>query len=542
MKQHDDANEAAEGAAAAAPAGGVDRVPKVRLDVLTSRLLHEQDYGELSSSSSLSSNISNAFDAAAATTTTFNTVPRMPLSALAKAEAQLKKPVALSHGGLTTNFSREDIQHITDPDVLRYLAGDASPNAPVRSSPPPPPPPSAPKSEMEAHMEALQREIDTFITAVDNEGRSYEIRIGASGGREVLIADEEPDAASEENEEEDETEAAGPEQPAPPSSPEAATVGRSPPPQEKPRSATTSAPPPLPRKSPFTAAPSQQRRPATEKSARVRTRPQHKPSPPAPAASSSSRATAAAQPPTIPVRPRAGLTEAEEGRVAQLLDGDVFAALTASNPFACRHELVEKLGELDEKARRYAAIRDGQQVFSALGRTPSASHDGDVAPRDGAAAGDSTSAPTATELGNAYMRDTHQAEQTTQQLRSVNERLRALQRLNEALALAPADDTPADVLALRPAWARSPPLSVDEAEVQRLLAAARAEEVKAREVGLAETTLPPVADPYARLRGQLQEASGRAMELLKMYDATPPALRRAPSPLRDGTEESPNDE
>lgn len=568
MKKRCGDTAAPDDAAVATSLAEVKRVPKVRLDVLTSHLLHDQDYGELSSSSSLSSASFSAIGSAATTSTTHAAVSRMPLSAVAKAEAQLKKPVSLSHGGLTINFSKEDIQHITDPEVLRLLAGDGGAwrestqtlrslaPAALAASP-------GGTTAMEAHMEALQREIDTFITAVDNEGRSYEIRMGATGHREMLIADDDDDDDDEadavldkENERDEEGSSAEVEERV---LPEKGSAGEPVLPaasaiseasgnlsREK-RESTPAKPsaPPLPHKNTqVTSAP--QRPPGTTKNVQPRqTHMRLTPLPP-PAPPSSSRVKAPVLPssssaPAIPVRPQAGLSDVEEARVAQLLDGEAMAALTASKPFTCTHELVERLRLLEERIGRYAAVRGGPSPSSSPGLEAlrqDSSHT-DAAAHTGAPDADDNCTQngrkTATELGNAYMRDSRQAEQAAQQLRSVNQRLRALQRRDEALAMAPADDTPAAVLALRPSWAQPSSPAMEEAEVQQLLSMARAEEARAREAGLMSTTaaLPTSADPYAGLRDQLRDASRRATELLKVYDASPPELRRAPSPLGD---------
>lgn len=557
----------AEGAAA--PSAAVERLPKVRLDVLASRLLHDQDYGELSTSSSASSLSSASFsvgEAAVSTTATSShnaAAPRMPLAALARAEAQLRRPVSLSHGGLAIHFSRDDIQHITDPEVLQLLASEA-PSTNQVAAPEAASASAVSTSEMDAHMDALQKEIDTFITAVDNEGRSYEIRMGATGQKEMFIADEELDTTAELEEakkiEIDTTRETLPEEPTRSLStfvPDAPT----PPMREKPSSAPAKpAVLPPPHKATVTDAhlrPQQQQQPhlslqpqqvrkppppGTQKSARVaqRVRPGLTPTPPPPSSSAASasslssahRVKSTTQPPAVPVRPQAGLTEGEESRVEQLLDSAAFDALSSTNPFLCEDTQLAQLKELEAQISRYVAVRGGPPTSYKLGDRSA----GELIVTSSEAAheaqGDTnTVAPSVAALGNAYMRDSRAAERAAQRLHSVNERLRALQRRNEALAMAPDDNTPADILALRPAWARSETVSVSEVELQALLTAAREEEARAREVGVPSLTPRAPLDPFVGLRDELRSAGSRAMALLEEYDANPPLLRKTPSPV-----------
>lgn len=492
-------------AAADETAAPIDRVPKVRLDVLTSRLLHEQDYEALSSSSlssSLASDSVSVSDRTAGTATTaasssYAAVPRMPLAALARAEAQLRRPLTLANGGLTADFTAEDIGHITDAAVLRCLAGSDTPR-----------PPSAPVNEMEARMAALQHEIDTFITAVDNEGRSYDIRLGPSGHRQILIADEEVDEVGDEESAKDVQEALQL-QPSTPTVPDVSprTAGDAP-----------SSAPPTTSSARHTQS-QKQRRPTAERSARTGRVPNRFAPAPPPARASVSRVAAAA-PPAVTVRPQAGLTTTEEERVEALLDESVFGALSTHNPFTTTTELVARFAALQEQISRYVAARGGQAEPAPLLHLPP--------PSTAGAAASSPPATTAAEMGNIYMREARQHAEAAQRLRRVNARLQALQQRSEALALAPAEDTPSDLVALRPLWAQSPADAIDEAEVQRLLAEARAEEERAREVGLTSTAITS-ADPFTGLRDQLQSAGRRAVELLAAYDACPPALREAPA-------------
>lgn len=205
--------------------------------------------------------------------------------------------------------------------------------------------------------------------------------------------------------------------------------------------------------------------------------------------------------------------------MGQLLDGAAFTTLMTSNPFVCGAAVSEQLSELEKQINRYVAVRGGAP-------TPPAFESSTAASNTDASAGGRT----ANELGNMYMRYGREASEAAQRLRSVNQRLRALQRLSEALALEPSEDTPADILALRPSWAQPSQPALEEAEVQQLLATARAEEERAHEAGFPKTTLPATVDPFARLRDQLRNAGGRALEQLKMYEASPPLLRNTPSP------------
>ncbi|KAK7196576.1 hypothetical protein NESM_000595800 [Novymonas esmeraldas] len=526
----------------AAGAGGCnepssERVPKLRRDVLASRLaLHDADLRD--SSSSLSSPASPSLSSVVggtreeATTVAPAASPaRMPLSVLARAEAALQRPVQLTRGGLCAEFGADDIECITDGDVLRCLSGDSGgpPDALVE-------PGGEPAVQMEAHMAALQREIHTFITAVDNDGRRYAIRLGSTGRVQVPLddGDEDSDDGGSSDDTSDGSSDAGSSTTTgavPSSEGGAATSGQAA--TSSPASEAAAPTAPLhksaPARRPRAAAPVRPGGvPTAVHNARARLqagRPSAPPPPPPSRPSRRSRA-AAAGPPTIAVRPQASLTAVEAARVERLLDSAVMASL-AANPYALGAETAQRLHDLAAEARRYADVRGAADDVE----THAIVHDvaGDVGGVPGSAEASTVAShhldTTAAEVGNAYMRDAQQQAAMARQLRSVNARLRAVQRRVEELALAPAEDAPTSVVALRPSWARAAAPSVEEADVQRLLELARAEEVRGREAKLPPTTLPAPTEPFTELRRLLGDACARATARLADFESAPPAVR-----------------
>ncbi|CBZ25022.1 conserved hypothetical protein [Leishmania mexicana MHOM/GT/2001/U1103] len=461
----------------------------------------------------------------------------MPLPSVAKAEAALQKTVHLSRGGLCAEFTAEDIRRISDGDVLRYLSTHSSASAegdggtktaPVER----PRVPATTTADIEAHMEALQEEINTFITVVDNEGCSYEIRVGASGHVQVPIEDDDLEDGASLCEVEGETELVPAGDAALVASPDegaARTEGvtsiavsllssEAPP--------TTSHPPSQRVRRPPLSKPIRPTRSTAHHSARVHQVTRFSKSPP-PARPSKSSRLSTARPPAFAVRPQASLTTSEATRVEHLLDPSATAALMA-NPYVLGPEKEKRLRVLEAEARRLAAVRGAVVTEDAL------QHLKDEA-TDVLAAALPDVTETTTDLGNAYMRYAREHEKMAHQMQPVNERLHALQRRAAALALAPADDVPSSVAALRPSWAQAIEPVIEEEQVQRLLELAREEEAMAKEAGL-NCVLPPAPDdPLSGLRRHLGAACTRAADLLAMYESAPLALR---SPVAAGAEDA----
>ncbi|TPP53090.1 hypothetical protein CGC20_29930 [Leishmania donovani] len=530
---------------------GVNRGPKVRRDVIASRLgIHDADLRGTSPASSLSSSsvlssasgvgggdedsdASGRVGSAAA-----RAVPvRMPLSSIAKAEAALQKTVHLSRGGLCAEFTAEDIRRISDGDVLRYLSTHSSASAEgdcgIRTAPVERPcAPVTTATDIESHMAALQEEINTFITVVDNEGCSYEIRVGASGHVQVPIADDDLEDRVSLREVEGEMElvpAGGVGLVASPDEGAARTervTSAAVSPLSSEATPTTSHPPSQRVRRPPLSKPVRSTRSTAHHSARAHQVTRFSKSPPPTRPLQSSRLSTA-KPPAFAVRPQASLTDSEATRVEHLLDPSATAALMA-NPYALGAEKEQRLRALEAEARRYAAARGAVMAEDALQRLKDA-------PTDVRAAALPEAKEAATDLGNAYMRHAREHENMMHQLRSVNERLRALQRRAAAVALAPADEVPSSVAALRPSWAQTTEPPIEEEQVQRLLELAREEETRAKEAGL-NCVLPPAPDePFSGLRRHLGAICTRAANLLATYESAPLVLR---SPVAPGAEDA----
>ncbi|KAG5504527.1 hypothetical protein JIQ42_06361 [Leishmania sp. Namibia] len=517
----------------------VDRVPKVRRDVIASRLaIHDADLrgtspvSSLSPSSLLSSINSDAegdenpHDIQQVGGSAARTVPlRMPFSSVAKVEVALQKTVRLSRGGLCAEFTVEDIRHIEDGDVLRYLSAHtrSSPEGEGDIKTPPVERPRVPVTtvaDIEAHMAALQKEINTFITVVDNEGHAYEIRVGASGHVQVPIDDDDNDDGGYLRDGGGETEvvlagessdAAAPEEEAARTEGyTAATV--SPSCSEAARTTDHPTSRPVPRPSPPN--------PARQAQAAVHLNPRAR----------QQTCLSSSAPPTQPLpsrqlptaRPPARMTDTEATRVERLLDPSAVAA-SMSSPYLLDAEMEQRLRVLEAETRRYAAVREGRVNEDAL------KHIEDTMSDVSAATAVPDGAGTARDLGNAYMYDAREHDRRRHQLRLVNERLRALQRRAEVLALAPTDGVPSSIAALRPSWAQTAAPVVEEAQIQLLLELAREEETRAKEAGLQHALPPAPAEPFSGLRRLLSDTCAHAADLLATYESTPLARRSPPA-------------
>lgn len=124
----------------------------------------------------------------------------MSLSSLMHTENLLQKQLPVVHGGSHVEFTKKDLMRIKDPDVLEFFERNSSIFGKYMKK-------TTSKSENEISMSnksflatisavdvqksihVLQQEIDTFITAVDNEGKKYNIELNASGTLQVPISD-----------------------------------------------------------------------------------------------------------------------------------------------------------------------------------------------------------------------------------------------------------------------------------------------------------------------------------------------------------------
>lgn len=120
----------------------------------------------------------------------------LSFSALMRAEASLNKKLPVVHGGMHVEFTKEDLMRIKDPEVLeffekngglfkKYLKSKSSPVAPSKETPS-----SVSAADIQKKILEFQNEIETFITAVDDVGRTYKIEIDESGVVQVPIDDD----------------------------------------------------------------------------------------------------------------------------------------------------------------------------------------------------------------------------------------------------------------------------------------------------------------------------------------------------------------
>lgn len=523
---------------------------------MASQVLDGEDYIPSSSSSSLLTLGDDRESLAAAErTVTKASSACLSIASISRAEQQLRHAVQLHRGGTCVRFTREDIAAIHDPELLQFLAGCSEPIKPTKpevkeaeqqslsDGATSPLPPSISAAAIEAEMEALQREIDTFITAVDSDGKTYEIQIGSNGRVEVPIQDE---AASENaNLEEDSDDDEGNTTAADTSALLEETDDEEPSASETSVSLAAVAPNPK-RKAGDVATtrlqPSQRpfRRPAAiTTSRRAAPKLQQPPAPPPvcsgrvrPAketalfkrtgANRTRRANAVQPDPAVSVKPQVGLTAEEESRVDLLLLQDFTAALDGV-PYRLKQEQVIRLSQLDDEISAYREVRGATESTPA---SPTSEANQTILQRKDGPTGDTANSQMTSgrRLGNHYMIEARQEELRMQKLRSVNQRLEQLHRIAEELQLQPSPDVPDDVASLRPQWSKLKNFTVPtEEEIQEMLRAAREEDIRATERGLAAAASH--VSNASELQNHLRAICSRATELVEELQSQPLALK-----------------
>lgn len=125
----------------------------------------------------------------------------MSLSSLMHTESLLQKQLPVVHGGSHVELTKKDLMRIRDPKVLEFFERNSSIFGKYVKK-------STSKSEtqiilnknsflstisdvdVQKSIREFQQEIDTFITAVDNDGKKYSIELNAKGTLQVPISDD----------------------------------------------------------------------------------------------------------------------------------------------------------------------------------------------------------------------------------------------------------------------------------------------------------------------------------------------------------------
>eukprot|EP00796_Vickermania_ingenoplastis_P001025 gene1025-613_t len=454
----------------------------------------------------------------------------MSITSVMRAEAMLKKSLPLLRSGGATHvaFTKEDLQQIRDPEVLQFLeensamfkkyiktASQCSPREPCVERRPK----GLSAADVEAKISEFQKEIDTFITAVDDRGRSYRIHVESDGTLEVPLEDDAPFGSSDDegveldsDSDSERGDGAGLEQLAGTSEisrdvEEVEGSGGVEEVQEEeleavPRTASrltsNGSPPRVGAESPPTrrvrfSVPKASGRASKQK---IKKRP-------------------ILEAPTV--RPLHDFLPAEDERIEELLRTDVEGTMgkRTQNPFVLSDAAATRLAELDKAIAKLEEVRGPLPPTSGR-RYVLPAPQARPAPAPPSA---SASASTTQTLGNRYMEEMKERKKAEKIMSELNAAILRNQRELELLAQQAADDTPESVRRLRPEWAREVvPLATEE-EREALLAAAREEEATAVRLGLESTGLP--RDPYSSLLAELRDVSSRAQRLADEAEAEP---------------------
>lgn len=419
----------------------------------------------------------------------------LSLTSVMRAEKMLDKTLPLVHGGTHVEFTKADLERIRDPEVLQFLQDNSKMFKKYEKANAEPT--SAPQSggkvvsaaEMEAAIEAFQQQLDTFITAVDEDGREYTIELDEKGTLQVPVEDDLPFGEDDEDEGYDTPDSR-------PSSPPTET-------EESPRIAVKAkeAEDMLDEESGDAVHSSLPRSVTLEET------PQ--PSPPKKAKRKRQHEVKhRSKPSRIPVRQVRTFLPEEEERVDELLAAS--RADLERNPF---HLPSDRVKEIDVSLSKYRKLRGPSPRREPLKVLDTFD--------DNRSSQKSQRAPNA--LGNRYLEEMKKQQRFNGMMRSVNAALAKTQKEMELLELM--TDTSDELLAARPSWARDVTLASEE-EVRAEIERARAEEQKAKEMGLHVDV--PTRDPYASLIQNIREVSSRAEGLLQgltpIQHSSPPLL------------------
>ncbi|EPY18066.1 kinectin [Angomonas deanei] len=489
------------------PSDGSTFATKKLLDVVSSQLLDEKEYTDTNEDDlDLFLKAPNTADGnelrAASTSSTLSRPRSMPLQTIAKSEKILKKNVPLLKKGTQVQFSRADIENIHDKDILsflqehsqlfsKYLKDNAVSGRLNNVGATGEDGSKTTTQEVTDKINNLQKEIDFFITAVDQEGNNYRIDLDEEGNVVVPVEEDdftleeegdnalliESDADMEEEEEVEKNDTGD------------ANDSVHDDDEEEETNYDISKNPKVVRGARF---PRQTQNKETKRATTGKTEAAVKGKKKAkkpPLGESASSAT---------VKDPRTLTVEEDERVAALLtedfNGESGESATAKNPFVLDAATVDRLRQLDTALQRLRYIRGVQEKEE----DPASDADEE--------GGDTTGTTTTTEdtaasrhaKGTAQMREAFKEAKRERKLNRINERLLKLQEEMEQLTLFSSSDTAEEdaLHALRPEWAQAMPM-IDEDEIQKLLVVAAQEEARAAEGGVAaETTKESDAESY----------------------------------------------
>lgn len=457
-------------------------------------------------------------------------VSALSIQSLVRAEAALQKSLPVVRGGTHVEFTADDIKRIRDPEVLQFLEenskmftkyiktdaeGKEQAQTQTKHS-------GVSAAQVEATILEFQREIDTFITTVDHQGKSYSIQVDDHGSLQVPIDDlslmeeeeeegEEVEAVRMEEAHSEGRERAGSAAPFDTRTPtrrtdsldSAQSVGVQQEVQQESRCATSSSSrnkepaSPEPRNKSFM--------PKIEQKKRL-------------ARSNQKAMPSSSRKPPAAVRPVHCFLPEEDARIEELLKCDIATSPLNANPFNVGETARSRLNDIDTALEK---LRDARGPLTAFRRNDYALPELRATTREV-----QVEAPkTANALGNKYMEDMKERQRLEKALARLNMLILKNQRDRESIPQPQdVDDAPRDIMALRPEWAQqSAPLASEE-EISALLESAREEELKAAQIVKTSGTgvgNAEIYDPYAPLIQQAREAMTRAHKLTSDISSAP---------------------
>ncbi|CCW65461.1 unnamed protein product [Phytomonas sp. EM1] len=483
----------------------------------------------------------------------------LPLSFVARAERQLQRNITLAHDGSCAVFTKEDIERIHDSEVLKFLSRNAPLFSRYMHHQPASSVPDNSSAEttllptraeaVEAQILRLQQDIETFITAVDEEGTKYHIVTNEQGNlvvplEEIGVTKDEEDNRDEEADVDENmsfSKSLG--------IARSATSGECEAPQGDFHQQEL-VPAVADAVSPF------KKGLYTNKSRFmdldcVGGKPKQVLSTVSPTTSTTDGAKGLRVPRRRAgrwegtkfsrnhaevtklgngVRPLRALQAWEEARVADLLKEDFSSApfgrggnVGSSNPFHFSSATSTRLAEIDNSLEIFSKLRAPLCSTTSVSVTEPALLDSSEDDQSSIRAGrfavfernSNRAGPHTSELGNAYMRTAIQQQLLRRQLRNVNKRLACNRRHMEKLPRTSdiQENLLGDMQELRPEWAKDLDVRLPEDKLQQMIAEARDEATRAAQSGLpvVESREPPL--PY--FQQHLRDVKERALRLLE---------------------------
>lgn len=468
----------------------------------------------------------------------------MSLSSLMHAEELLKKQLPVVRGGSHVEFTKEDLVRIKDPNVLEFLARNSNMFGKYLKS-------DSTKKENEAkegekcvlptisaadvqkRIEEFQREIDTFITAVDNTGKKYNIELNSKGTLHVPIMDDVDEISSQDNSSHDDV--AEVSQISYPGTTDKEDVGKT---VDKTSLTSVEEELPLNKESISSLKQEEQQENALPFLSSPRKEPTNAPSLDLHAAASNStgkkaeninssfpssfqilksRKNYSAKQRNKVVVPNVGINRFsllpdEEARINNILDNDTDVDFwKGNNPFYLSENAKKRFSEIDKSLNTFRCIRGAEDKHIENSSSPIPQRkDPSISIKGRSAAA----------LGNKYMEEIKERQKISRALAAVNAKLMENQREIEGLPMKLRESIPEEINQFRPTWARTAINIASDQEITDMIQQAKSEEEESKKFSLNHSPSKQ-NDPYASLLQQVRDVRAQAECLLGRHDVKP---------------------